>query len=107
MQPSHELQLITVDDLSVDGEKGLFSAVKTASARVAALDPGVLAGNLSALCDQLSQVVDATIRTTGAYELESFEVSLDVSAAGEVRLVGSVSSEVKGGLKLVFRRRSA
>ncbi|MDI1463603.1 hypothetical protein QEZ54_21705 [Catellatospora sp. KI3] len=103
--PGGTLSVITVDGTPADGEKGLFSAARRAAAHVGVLDAGVLAGNLSAVCDQLGQLVAAAETTRGGYELESFEVSLDVSATGEVRMIGSVSSEIRGGITLTFRRR--
>lgn len=105
MDGSRILPVITIDDEPIDGEKGLFSTARRAAGRVGALDADVLASNLSMLCDQLGQLVDQTASGSAAFELESFEVSLDVSARGEVRLVGSVSSEIRGGMRLTFRRR--
>ncbi|HEX6684256.1 MAG TPA: hypothetical protein VF062_15740 [Candidatus Limnocylindrales bacterium] len=106
MPQARTLPVITIDEEPVAGEKGLFSAAQRASGHVGALDPNVVAGNLTSLCEQLSDMVDAAAAAaSGAFELDCFEVSLDISARGEVRLIGSVSSEIRGGMTLTFRRR--
>ena len=104
--PAGTLAVITIDHEPVDGEKGIFSAASRAASRLGTLDAKVLAGNLSALCDQIGHLAAAAASPARSeFELESFEVSLDVSASGEVRMVGSVSSQIRGGITLTFRRR--
>ena len=39
------------------------------------------------------------------YDLHSIELAIDITAKGEVRLIGSLSTELTGGLKLVFIRQ--
>jgi hypothetical protein len=95
------ISVVVTDD--GDGQKGLFSAVKDASARIVTIDAGQLALNIGAVCDQLAGVLSAA-RTSGGFELDCFEVTLELTAKGEVRLIGSASSEVRGGVKLQFRR---
>jgi hypothetical protein len=91
----------------VDGEKGIFSAARQASARVGAVAADELAAHLSSVCRQLSATFNAVQRSSDAFDLDSFEVTLDIAASGEVRLIGSVSAEMRGGLKLTFTRRPA
>jgi hypothetical protein len=55
----------------------------------------------------MGQVFDQATTSIPSYELASFEVTLEINAKGGVRLVGSASGEVKGGLKLTFRRQAA
>lgn len=50
-------------------------------------------------------IFERVTTTIDRYELQSFEVALEVTAKGEIRFIGSAASEVKGGLKLVFARR--
>ncbi|MEV6911887.1 hypothetical protein [Amycolatopsis sp. NPDC051071] len=91
-------------DPAVDGEKGLFSTARQVAGRIGELDSEELARNLSAVCSRLANAFRQAAAASDAFELDAFEVNLDLSAKGEVRLVGSVSSEIKGGVKLVFRR---
>jgi hypothetical protein len=44
-------------------------------------------------------------RKSPRFQLESFEVTVEISAGGEIRMIGSVSTEIKGGLKLIFGPR--
>lgn len=97
------IPIVYTDDRP-DGEKGLFSAARTLSSRVGAISSGDLAANLSSVCARLAEVFQSAQRATGGFALDEFEVTLELSAGGEVRLVGSASAEFRGGIKLVFRR---
>jgi hypothetical protein len=97
---------IIYTDYDVTGEKGLLSTVRTASSRIGVLDSTQLADNLSTVCERFSSVFRAAQHATDGFELHEFEVAVEVTAAGEVRFVGSVSTEIRGGMKLVFRRSS-
>ncbi|ADJ48159.1 hypothetical protein AMES_6334 [Amycolatopsis mediterranei S699] len=89
---------------AVDGEKGLFSTARQVAGRIGELDSEELAQNLSAVCSRLASAFRRAAEASEMFELDAFEVNLDLTAKGEVRLVGSFSSEIKGGVKLVFRR---
>ncbi|WP_240490761.1 hypothetical protein [Amycolatopsis vancoresmycina] len=91
-------------DPGVDGEKGLFSTARQVAGRIGELDSEELARNLSAVCSRLANAFRRAGEASEAFGLDAFEVNLDLTAKGEVRLVGSFSSEIKGGVKLVFRR---
>ena len=95
------------DDEPPEGEKGLFGASRQAVMRTAAVTPKVLSANLSAFCDQMASLVEAASRAQkrSAFALESFEVTVEVSAGGEIRMIGSVNTEIRGGLKLIFGPR--
>jgi hypothetical protein len=96
------------DDEQADGEKGLFGASRQAVMRTTEVTTGALSVNLSAFCDQMAGLVEAAAvspRKSPRFELESFEVTVEVSAGGEIRMIGSVSTEIKGGLKLIFGPR--
>ena len=88
-----------------DGEKGIFGTARAAAAHVGDLPVEALIANLSAVCAKLSAVFGAAEHAADAFDLDCFEVTLDLTASGEVRLIGSVSTQVHGGLKLTFRRR--
>jgi len=90
-----------------EGRKGIFSTVPTGPTAVA-VPTAELAARLEAVCAQLTSAFAVVRPGSGEFGLESFEVLLDVSTAGEVRVVGSVGSQMQGGgLKLTFRRRTA
>ena len=36
------------------------------------------------------------------FELQQIDITVEVTAMGEVRMIGAVGAEVTGGLKLVF-----
>lgn len=102
--PQSGIPVLYVED-PADGQKGLFGAAGHLGTRSAVLDSDELARNLSAICERLAGAFRQVHDAAGAYELECVEVTLDLTAKGEVRLIASVSSEIKGGMKLVFRRR--
>jgi hypothetical protein len=95
---------IVYTDPGSAGEKGILSPVRSMSSKIGAVDPAQLADHLSGLCARLAEVFRVAQRATEGFELDSFEVAVEITAAGEVRLIGSVSTEIRGGAKLVFRR---
>jgi hypothetical protein len=98
------ISIIYDDPDDLDGAKGLRSAFDRAVRKVGDLDVSTFKDRFGALCSHLVEAVNAVEVTTKDYGLESFEVTVDVTAKGEVRLVGSVGTEVKGGIKLVFKK---
>lgn len=99
------IPIVYVD--SATGEKGLFSSSAQLAACAGVVNAEDLAENLAALCERLSAAFRRVHDAAGAFEMESVEVTLDLTAKGQVRLVASVSSEVKGGMKVVFKRRTS
>lgn len=90
--------------VETEGEKGIFSGNIKRVTRLGHLDSETLASNLKTLCHEVGEAFSQVTAPVRDYELESFEVQLEVTASGEIRMVGSVSSEVKGGLTLTFSR---
>lgn len=107
MENSGELPVVTVDWLPVDGEKAVFGRAREAVAKVSSVGVADLATNMAALCRHVGAVFTHAAAATDALELKSVEVTVEVSATGELRLIGAVSSQVKGGLKLVFTKPDA
>ena len=95
---------IVYTDSGSAGEKGLLSPVRSVASKVGVVDTSRLADNLSAVCARLAHVFRVAQSATEGFELSSFEVAVEIAAGGEVRLVGSVSTEVRGGVKLIFER---
>jgi hypothetical protein len=103
MNESPLIPIVYVDPGDTDA-KGLFSPAKSAAGKIGAVDSSQLADNLSAVCAKLSHVFRAAQSATEGFELQSFEVAVEITAGAEVRLVGSVSAQVQGGVKLIFER---
>lgn len=92
------------DEEQFAGAKGLRDSYEQITRKVGTLNVATFKERLGQLCSQLNGAL-AAVETIGSnFSLDSFEVTLDVSAKGEVRLIGSVSSEVKGGVKLLFKK---
>jgi hypothetical protein len=66
----------------------------------------VLAKNLQSFCEEISEAFDGVTTAVKNYQLDSVEITVQVSATGEVRLVGGASAQLTGGLKLIFLRQS-
>ena len=90
---------------SADGSKGLFTNVREKVMKVAPLNVEEFTNNLQYLCNQMGDALDRMTPASHGYELESFELEVDVTAKGEVKFIGSIGTDVKGGVKLVFRRK--
>lgn len=99
-----ELPIVTVDWAPVDGEKAAFGRTRDAVARVSSVGAAQLAANMARLCRQVGDVFAHASAEAGELELKSVEVTVEITAGGELRLIGAVSSQVKGGLKLVFTK---
>jgi hypothetical protein len=100
-----ELPVVTVDWAPADGEKAIFGRARDAVARVSSVGAAQLAANVTRLCQQVGEVFAQASTEADNLELTSVEVTVEVAAGGELRLVGAVSSQVTGGLKLVFTKR--
>lgn len=99
-----ELPVVTVDWAPVDGEKGVFGRTRDAVAQVSSVGAAQLAANMTRLCRQVGAVFAEASAAADTLELKSVEVTVEVTASGELRLVGAVSSQIKGGMKLVFTK---
>ena len=88
-----------------DGEKGLFSARVAQVRSVGELEVEHLAEKLRSFCATIGQAFQGATTTIQDFELQSFELNVDVTAKGEVRLIGALSTEFSGGLKLTFERK--
>lgn len=80
--PDTGIPVLYLDD-PVDGEKGLFSSTRHVSARLGVLDSKELAQNLLNICTQLTKVFRSAQHSTGVFDLDAFEVTLDLTAKGE------------------------
>lgn len=93
------------ENSAVVGEKSLFATERLVARQVASLDLSQFSVNLQAFCEEIGSAFDKISAVVDKFELDSFELTLDVTAKGEVRFIGSAGTEIKGGLKVVFQRK--
>jgi hypothetical protein len=107
LQRPFSIQIISEETRSaaVIGEKGLFAPEERIARQVASLDLSQFSVNLQAFCQEIGSAFDKISAVVDKFELDSFELTLDVTAKGEVRFIGSAGTEIKGGLKVVFQRK--
>ena len=86
------------------GEKGFFDARRMVD-RVGTVSSDVLAKNLQSFCEEIDKAFDGVETALRNYQLDSVEITVQVSATGEVRMVGGASAQLTGGLKLTFSRQ--
>ncbi len=87
------------------GGKGLLESAAALAHRTISVTASELAEKLRVFCSGIDGMFQGVATSVSQFDLESFEVTAELTAKGEVRLVGSAGTELKGGLKLVFRRR--
>lgn len=88
----------------IQGGKGVWSSIE-AVRKIGILNTEELAKNLRNLCADMSRVFDDATSINNDFQLRTIEIVVEVSAKGEVRLVGNgLGGELKGGLKLVLSR---
>lgn len=96
---------VLYDDIeTTSGEKSMFRSAASRTPKVGPLDATALQENLTELTAQLSDVLQNVDTPERAFGLGQFEITVELTAKGELRLIGSVGAEVKGGLKLIFSR---
>ncbi len=89
------------------GEKSILDTSQRLVDRVGTVSSNTLAKNLESFCEQVGEVFDGVSAVVKNYQLDTVEITVEVSAKGEVRLIGSASSELRGGLKLIFSRQTS
>jgi pantoate kinase len=87
------------------GNKGFFDASQRFADKVGTVSSEVLAKNLQSFCEEIGEAFDGVSTVVRNYQLDSVEITVQVSASGEVRLVGGASTQLTGGMKLVFSRQ--
>ena len=88
-----------------EGAKGIWNSANQIIRKIGIVDIKKLTENLNDFCQQIGKVFQGVTTSVEDYELQSFELSVDITAKGEVRFIGSLSSELKGGLKIVFTKQ--
>ncbi len=103
-EPDRPIQVVYTEFESDAGAKFLG---ERRVARVGALNSERLGENLVALCRTVETMLRQVEEAGGRYELSGFDLTAEITASGEIRLVGAASAEVKGGVVLRFARRTA
>ncbi len=101
------VEVIIFDRNAVDGEKGIRSAVARVAASVVSIDPELLAANLSSFVRSIGNAFDRAAATTKSLSLDTLELTVEIGGKGQIRLVGGIESEIKGGVKLTFKKLTA
>jgi hypothetical protein len=103
---SDPLPVIYTEFVEIEPGKGLFDGRGRLVTKIGRLDDTQLATNLQGFCDRMADVFDQVSGKVRDFDVTSFELSVEVTAGGEVRMIGGVSTEVTGGLRLTFTRRA-
>ena len=104
-EPETNLQFVVIETEVVPNAKGLGSITKVIQA-VREVKPEELRERFREFCTLLAQAFDGfTFPLASAMSLDEIELSVELTSKGEVRLVASAAAEVKGGIKLVFKKR--
>ena len=99
---------IIYDELEQDdGAKSVFDKPSELVRRVGKLDSDKLAQNLNSFCQEIGRIFEGISTSINDYELDRFELVVEVTASGQIQFIGSVGGQVKGGLKLMFARHNA
>jgi hypothetical protein len=89
---------------SDSGEKGLRDMLHHVVRKVGPLNEVEFRKNIINLCSSINQLLSGIEQSVSHFALDSIELSVEVKASGEIRFIGSVGGETKGGLKLAFKR---
>jgi hypothetical protein len=85
-----------------EGGKGFFSQAGASAATVLSLDTDALAEKVKDLASLFGKVFD---RVSESVTLEKIELSIEVTAKGEIRLIAAGGVETKGAIKLILSRK--
>jgi len=78
---------------------------KLVAGAVNAINASVLKTNMDAFFSQLREIFASGVEKIGAFEVSEVEISAQITADGQVALMGSgVRLEAQGGIKFVFSR---
>jgi hypothetical protein len=104
--PGSDIVIVYSEFERETGEKSILGASQRLVDRIGTVSSNTLARNLESFCEQVGEAFDGVSAVVKNYQLDTVEITVEVSAKGEVRLVGSASTELRGGLKLIFSRQT-
>jgi molecular chaperone DnaK (HSP70) len=93
-----DTELMVVVDADPDaGSKGIWDQTDAKLRKAMAVGMEELSTRLCDLAMGLSTAFDRLAGSTGSFGLDALEVTAEFTARGELRLIGSVGSDVRGG----------
>ncbi len=96
------IPVVVATDTSSPQTLGLGSSVQE---RIEKIDAEVLRQSIGKLTGQLNSLFE-DVQNVGNFELNSVQISLEISAEGGVALIGSAKAGAKGALSLTFSPKS-
>jgi hypothetical protein len=100
-----ELSIVVTDDTDSKGGKGFFSNAENLLKKVEKVNPEQLKESMSNFVQTISKIFKEIQPTAAGITLDEIEISIEMTAKGEIRLIASGGMETKGAIKLTFKRR--
>ena len=98
------ITLLCALDAENKGARSVWQDTQALVQKTAAISSEQLKKSLKTFCDSFLDATNDLTSSDLRYELKTIELSIDVTAKGEIRLISSASIETKGAIKLVFER---
>lgn len=92
------------EDRDVDPDGKVFGGTDPVL-RIAEVSAERLADSVARLGETMDIVLDRVRTARGDYELESLEVSAELTGSGEVRLIAATSLAATGAIRLTFKKK--
>ncbi len=97
------INTVVVDADEEAGSKGFFDQTRAMNT-VVAFDMDILATKIREFSSAFGGLF-SSISASEAMNLEQIELSIELTAKGEIRLIAAGSIETKGAVKLTFKRK--
>lgn len=94
-----------IDD--APGGKSLFAGDPPRRFNLSSIDASTLGEQAEAFCSAIASAFSRAATVMAGYQLEGFDVSVELTAEGGLRMIASATSSVTGGLTLSFRKTDA
>jgi hypothetical protein len=102
--PDVEIEIVVSGSSDGQGEKSLFDQAARGLAPIRA-NTSEITQSLTAFCQAFAAGIEGAADALAKYELDKVEMNVELNAKGGVRLIASASAELKGGIKLIFKRK--
>ncbi|WP_400767215.1 hypothetical protein [Methylosinus sporium] len=99
-----EFEIVVSDPEKNPGEKSLFDRTVRGAPPIIASASDVTK-NINTFCQAFVGGIEGAVGALTKYQLDKIEINVELNAKGEVRLIASASTELKGGIKLIFIRK--
>jgi hypothetical protein len=104
-QQEAELSIVVTDDTDSEGGKGFFSNAENLLKKVEKVTPEKLQESMSNFVQTISKIFKEIQPIAAGTTLDKIEISVEMTAKGEIRLIASGGMETKGAIKLTFKHR--